>query len=186
MRTHKTPRNLFFCRAPINFMLGSVPTTHVNVPRCHPPVMGMLKFSAQGFGFQGLPVGSYPTPVVGYLLFYITDLISEIRYPKRRQGIRLQVGFSTEVKIRSQRIQTPGPKIRIPRMLQFTGSHTSKTKTQRPKGPAVMGPKCPLHNRTLNPKTATPTNTSQKATVIFLPGYLEGYYNRVPEKNPQT
>ena len=33
-----------------------------------------------------LPVGSYPSPFLGYLLFYITDPNHKTRYPKKGVG----------------------------------------------------------------------------------------------------
>ena len=49
-----------------------------------------------------LPVGSYPTPGLGYLLFYIPDPHHKTRYPKKGVGyeptgilliVRLGLGF---------------------------------------------------------------------------------------------
>ena len=36
-----------------------------------------------------IPVGSYPTPFLGYLLFYITDPNHKTRYPKKEKGMSL-------------------------------------------------------------------------------------------------
>ena len=33
---------------------------------------------------MALPVGSYPTPFLGYLLFYIADPNHKVGYPKKR------------------------------------------------------------------------------------------------------
>ena len=33
-----------------------------------------------------IPVGSYPTPFLGYLLFYVTDPNHKTRYPKKGVG----------------------------------------------------------------------------------------------------
>ena len=61
----------------------------------------MLSIGTKGFrDLQYVPVGSYPTPSLGYLLFYITDRSQEIRYFEkgvvydpiaRVQGLRFRV-----------------------------------------------------------------------------------------------